>query len=89
MQDFRFGSVERPLVVTCSGGGKKEPGARIQEPGGCGSVGEWACRRMGETANGRNGETANRRVGEKVRARHNRAPALGVGAISEFGTAAG
>jgi hypothetical protein len=43
MQGFRFASVERPLVVACSGGGDKEPGARIQEPGDCGRVDEWAC----------------------------------------------
>src|SRR5260221_184694 len=32
MQGFRFGSVERPLVVACSGGGEEGPGARIKEP---------------------------------------------------------
>ena len=52
MQGFRFGSVERPLIVTCSGGAV----IGSQEVVGVSAKREWA--------NGRNGETAKRRSGE-------------------------
>jgi hypothetical protein len=56
MQGFRFGSVERPLIVTCSGGAvirSQELESRSQEVVGVSAKREWAKRRnrrVGETA---------------------------------------